>query len=308
MRGASTLMPAARVRHAMVGKALVGTSGWGRPDWVGPFYPVHLRERPDEWLAYYASRFRTVEITASFDAFPDTSLVEAWARAGAAVLQRAPFEFSLKLPRAISHEALPAGDVQAAREVTGRFDREVLDPIAGEGLLGTVLLQLPPRLDPTPRAIEGIQAVLGALAERRIAIELRNPAWFENGCVRPEVEPVFSSRDVCLVEADLPGACDARAPLGARHAYMRLHGRRADLWRSPVPHDGARYDHLYAREDLLPLVERARDHVRAARETRVYLNNAPRAQSVANAVDVLELLGAATPPQRPRLTQQRKLL
>lgn len=283
----------------------VGTSGWGRPDWVGPFYPVHLRARPEDWLAHYATRFRTVEVTSTFDAFPDEALVDSWARSGVALSERAPFEFSLKLPRGVTHEALPAGDVELARAETGRFDREVLDPLAGEGLLGAVLVQLPPGYVAVEDHVGAVGEVLAALAERRVALELRDPSWVHDGCVAPVAERLFASRDVCLAEVDLPGAPGVVPPVDARHAYVRLHGRRDDVW-AHAAHDGERYDYLYAREALAPWARRARTHEERGRDVRVYLNNAPRAQSVANAVDVMELLGAPA-PARPRLTAQQRL-
>lgn len=286
---------------------LVGTSGWSRPDWVGPFYPVHLRARPEAWLAHYATRFRSVEVTSSFDAFPDEDLVASWSRAGVSLLARGPFEFSLKLPRSITHDALLRGDVDDAREWAGRFDREVLDPLAGEGLLGVVLMQLPPSFEASPENAEALAATVEPLAERRVAVEFRSATWARGGCLVPELDPVFAGGDVCLVEADLPGAVDARQVVGARHAYLRFHGRRADIWSATGERDGARYDHLYARDDLAPWAERIREHQRAGREVRAYFNNAPRAQSVANAMDLVELLGSPAGLPRPKLTAQQKL-
>lgn len=284
----------------------VGTTGWSHPDWVGPFYPVHMRERPDAWLGHYATRFRAVEIASTFDRFPDEGLVSSWARAGAMLLERGAFEFSLKLPREMTHDALPAGDTDAAHELAGRFDREVLDPLAGEGVLGVVLCQLPNTFDATRENARILMEALSPLAERRVAIELRNPAWSVGGVV-PLLDKLFSSGDVALVEADLPGGMDVRAPVAARHAYLRFHGRRAEKWHEDGPRDGARYDHLYTRDELAASVERIREHQRAGREVRAFFNNAPRAQAVANAVDLKELLGAPAPLPRPRLTAQQRL-
>lgn len=286
----------------------VGTTGWSHPDWVGPFYPVHLRERPDAWLGHYATRFRAVEIASSFDQFPDEDLVASWARAGVALQARGPFEFSVKLPRRATHEAIPAGDVETARELAGRFDREVLDPLEGEGLLGVVLVQLPPDFGATRENAGWLVDALTPLAERRVAVELRGPGWNVGGVV-PLLDKLFASGDVALVEADLPGAVDVRAPLAAKHAYLRFHGRRVDAWAAgaSAPRDGARYDHLYTREELAPWVERVREHERMGREVRAFFNNAPRAQAVANAVDLKEMLGAPAPLPRPKLTAQQKL-
>ncbi|HVM45682.1 MAG TPA: DUF72 domain-containing protein [Candidatus Thermoplasmatota archaeon] len=287
---------------------LVGTTGWSHADWVGPFYPVHMREKPEAWLGHYGTRFRTVELASSFDAFPDEALVASWARAGVALQERGgAFEFSLKLPRAITHDALPAGDVEAARAWTGRFDREVLDPLAGEGLLGVVLAQLPPSFQASAANARALAEALAPLAERRLAVELRHASWARGGCLIPELDPVFAGGDVCLVEADLPGRLDVRPALAARHAYLRFHGRRRDVWAAPEPRDGARYDYLYPREELAPWAERVQEHRRAGREVRAYFNNAPRAQAVANALDLIEMLGAPVPVARPRLTAQQRL-
>ena len=297
----------------------VGASGWSYDDWVGPFYPVALRERPAEWLSYYASRFSSVEIHSTFDAFPSDDLVEDWARQGVA-LQESPesegFEYSLKLSREVTHQLLPAGEVAAARDLTGRFDREVLDPLAGEGLLGAVLVQLPPGFAPSPERIAALQEVIGALAERRVAIEFRDPRWFERGCVVLAAERLFASQWVALVEQDSPAVPRALPPIAARHAYIRLHGRRADRWlglplaaqQARAKHDGTRYDYLYDEDELRPIAERAALLDASRKDVRVYFNNTPGAKAVANALDLLRMVGSApADAPRPRLTQQTRL-
>ena len=279
---------------------------------MGPFYPVGLREAPESWLAFYATRFASVEVTSTFDAWPSADLVEDWARVGVAVQEAGvPFEFSLKAPRALTHDALPSGDAARAREVAGRFDREVLDPLAGEGLLGAVLLQLPPRLDASRRAVAALHDVLAALAERRVAIEFRHPSWTRHGCVVPEAEGLFANPDVCLAQADGAGIPDVAPPAKARHAYLRFHGRRPEGWTRPLPQDaprdGARYDHRYTDRELAPWVARVRDMDAARQEVRVHFNNAPGGKAAADALAFLDALGLAPPVPRPRLTQQTRL-
>lgn len=288
----------------------VGLSGWSYPEWVGPFYPVHLRSDPGAWLAYYATRFRAVEINSTFYAFPDEELVASWARQGVAFLERGPFEFSLKLPREVSHRALAAGDVEAAREVTGRFDREVLDPLAGEGLLGAVLVQLPPHVPPSHEALDVLQAAVGALAERRIALELRDPRWLDHGVPVPDAAPLFASRDVTLVEwAGADGHEPHVPPVGASHAYLRLHGARFDP-REPAAQgdEGARYDHLYGLDEMAPWARRAMDLDTRGKDVRVFFNNTFGAKGTRNALEFLDLVGQAPPGVAPpRLTEQQKL-
>lgn len=285
----------------------VGTSGWSHAHWVGPFYPVSLREDPSAWLAYYASRFRCVEINSTFDAFPDADLVAAWARQGLELSAAAPpFEFSVKLPRECTHDALPAGDVERAWEVAARFERHVLEPLADDGLLGAVVVQLPPTLG--PEHAQHVHEMLRALSGRLVALEPRDPRWLREGRIAPEVQFLFSgSGDVALVEADAP-VPGLRGVPPARHAYVRLHGRRADVWgRTDRPLDGTRYDYLYLRDELAPLVERIRAHEAAERDVRVVFNNAPRGKAAKNALDLLDMMGAAPNVPRPRLTEQKRL-
>lgn len=289
----------------------VGTSGWGYPEWVGPFYPVSLRQRADEWLDFYATRFRTVEINSTFYAFPSEELVAGWTRRGVALQERAPFEFSVKLPREVTHQALVQGDVERAREITGRFDREVLDPLAGEGLLGAVLVQLSPRYDCGDAHVHALHELLGALAERRVALEFRHASWARHGCIDPRAERLFASRDVCLVEVDAPGAPQVAPPTDARHAYLRLHGRREDYWTGARARedaqDGARYDYLYRDDELTPILARARQLDAGGTDVRVYFNNTPHAKATVNALAFLDALGMAPDVPKPKLTEQRRL-
>ncbi len=46
----------------------IGCSGWSYRDWRGAFYPQEVRVK--DQLAYYASRFDTAEINASFYRLP----------------------------------------------------------------------------------------------------------------------------------------------------------------------------------------------------------------------------------------------
>ena len=59
--------------------ALVGTSGWQYPHWRGAFYPRALPQR--EELAWYAGRFPTVEVNATFYRLPEAKTFTAWRRA-----------------------------------------------------------------------------------------------------------------------------------------------------------------------------------------------------------------------------------
>lgn len=77
----------------------LGTSSWSSPGWVGPFYPKG--SKPADFLAYYATRFRSVEADVTYYRVPSESMVMGWR-------DRTPDGFTVcaKFPRSIVH----AGD------------------------------------------------------------------------------------------------------------------------------------------------------------------------------------------------------
>ena len=278
---------------------LVGTSGWSHDEWVGPFYPVSLRDAPHAWLAHYARRFRTVEITSTFDAFPDEDLVAAWSAQGVALADAGvPFEFSVHLPRAATHDALARGDVQRAWELAARFERHVLEPLADEGLLGAVLVRLPSEVAPSAAAARDVREVLSALAGRSVALDLAHPAWAPGGEPSPAALDLLTNGDVCLARTDAPGAPPVAAVPPSRHAFVRLLGRGP----GDAPHD-----HLYGAAGLGAWAERARGEAAEGRTVRAYFANVPRAKAPSDAITLLHLLGEATDVAALRVTEQSTL-
>jgi uncharacterized protein YecE (DUF72 family) len=55
----------------------VGTSGWSYPSWKPGFYPPELK--PPEFLAFYAQRFRTVELNTTGYRLPAEEQFRRWA-------------------------------------------------------------------------------------------------------------------------------------------------------------------------------------------------------------------------------------
>ena len=63
--------------RASLAGAYVGTSGWSYPSWRPGFYPAGTR--PEEFLAYYAERFSSVELNTTGYRLPREELFERWA-------------------------------------------------------------------------------------------------------------------------------------------------------------------------------------------------------------------------------------
>ena len=122
----------------------VGTSGWNYTEWKGSFYPDDLK--PAAMLPYYAERFSTVEVNATFYRMPTPKVVAGWAAAVPPA-----FTFVLKAPQRITHFAR-LRDVDETVRVFG-------DVARGLGArLGPLLFQLPPNF--------------------RMAWEFRHESWF----------------------------------------------------------------------------------------------------------------------------------
>ena len=182
----------------------VGTAGWSIPRAVADGFPVE-----GSGLERYAAVFDAVEINSTFYRSHRDSTYLGWA-----ACTRASFRFSVKAPRAITHDAR----LVAVDEHLARFLSE-LDPLRAK--LGALLVQLPPSLAFDP-SIAG--AFFSALRKREprlpVACEPRHVSWFS-----PAAESLLADVRVARVAAD-----PARHPLAGEpggwtgFSYVRLHG------------------------------------------------------------------------------------
>jgi len=199
----------------------IGCSGWTYKDWKGPFYPPKTPDRLR--LEYYASRFDTAEINASFYRLPSEAMVEGWAR-------RAPadFTFAWKVSRFITHNK-KLND--CADSVTLVWSR--MAPLGRK--LGPALIQLPPQLRRNDARLAGF---LDLLPPGRHTVEFRHPSWYE-----PAVFRLLAERDVALCISDHHSA-PSPWEVTASWAYVRGHG------------PGGRYHGRYPAEELARWAER----------------------------------------------------
>ena len=108
----------------------VGTSGFVYRHWRGIFYPEDLPAA--QMLAFYASRFPSVEINNTFYRMPTEKLLKGWSDG-----TPGSFTFTLKAPRRITHDA----KLQRCEDTLQAFCRaaRTLGP-----KLAVLLFQLPP--------------------------------------------------------------------------------------------------------------------------------------------------------------------
>jgi uncharacterized protein YecE (DUF72 family) len=199
----------------------IGCSGWTYKDWKGSFYPDRT---PDaRRLEYYASRFDTAEINASFYRLPSEAMVEGWAR-------RAPdgFVFAWKVSRFITHNKKLKDCEDPIDLVFGR-----MAPLGDK--LGPALIQLPPMLR---RNDERLAAFLDRLPPGRRTVEFRHPSWYD-----PAVYRLLARRDVALCISDHHSA-PSPWEVTASWVYVRGHG------------PGGRYFGRYPQDELARWAER----------------------------------------------------
>lgn len=291
----------------------VGASGWSYEDWVGPVYPRHLP--PGEWLGFYASRFPTVEVNVTFYRTPPLPTVLGWIEK---TRERPRFELTVKAPRELTEVKLHAGSLSEIDDFARGWAADVLAPLAVAGRLGAVLLQLAPRVRCSADSLARLDAALTALHAYDVAVELRHPSWLRAPHARevaPRAMAVLDAHGAALVALDGPSFPVVLSG-EARHAYVRLHGRNADIWfaREDAARDEEedarlnRYDYEYAEDEIDAWAERLAALEREKDLVRVYFNNHPAGHAFRNAGRLEELLEArSVPVERAASGPQKRL-
>lgn len=189
-------MPTATTFH-------IGCAGWSIPR-------AFLGEFPNEGshLQRYSARLGAVEINSSFYRPHRRSTYARWA-------DSVPkhFRFSVKMPRAITHDAR----LIASGKLLDRFFAEIA---ALERKLGCVLIQLPPSLRFDRIVARRFLRALRSRFDSSCVIEPRHATWFDDNANELLVE-----FDVGRVAADPATAPAAAIPGGGKNVvYFRLHG------------------------------------------------------------------------------------
>lgn len=260
---------------------LTGTSGWSFKDWEGLVYPKDL-PRPDQ-LPWLARRLPTVEVNTTFYRTPPRKTLDGWIER----TRDAPrFELTLKAPRALTQEAMAKASPDEAARIAQEWADAVAAPLAQAERLGALFLQLSPGVLHGRASLERLERVLETLHAWPVAVELRNTTWLsppERAHLRPDAMRMLDAHDAALVAIDGPSWPTMLFEGNASHAYVRFHGRNADVWHRGrvVEKDREdprmnRYDYLYGEEKLRPWAEKVRALAREKpREVRVYFDYHP---------------------------------
>jgi uncharacterized protein YecE (DUF72 family) len=255
------------------GRIHYGTSSWSEKSWVGPFYPPGTK--PADYLAYYATRFSTVEADTTYYRVPSRDLVRGWAR-------KTPpgFRLAAKFPRSIVHGGdgeKPDPSRVLVRDIVGEdVDRflEAMDELGEK--CGPLVVQLP-YFDRAAFAsldafLERLEPFLETLPDRfRYGVEVRNKSWLV-----PALADVLRRRRAALVLVDIaymPHPLDVARAMNvvtADFAYARLIGDRKAIEARTTTFDKVVIDQSSRLERWAELLD---ELVPQVHDTFVYTNN-----------------------------------
>ena len=241
----------------MTAEFFVGTSGWTYDHWKGNFYPEGLSK--SHWFDYYAARFSTVEINATFYRTFGDQTYQKWRERVSS-----NFSYVLKVPRLITHRKFLA---DAGNEIRA-FSRSAT---LLEDKLGLVLLQVAPQTAYDPDLLR--RAILAFDEPPRVAVEFRRKDWLND-----EIRALLADCGATFVSVDSP----QQRPVDwvtAQTGYIRLHGR--SRW----------YSHDYTAAELHEIADLAR-RMADQGATRIYIffNNDFEGYAPQNALNLKDLL------------------
>ncbi len=186
-------------------KPHLGTIGWSYNFWKGTFYPAKTVSK--NFLAYYSSRFNTVEVDSTFYRIPTQQTVENWRL-------QAPegFLFALKFPQLITHVKALKDCQNETAAFLGRAQ------LLGNKL-GPLLLQFPPSF--TAAYLPDLEDYLQKLPKQhRYVVEVRHKSW-----LTPEFYTLLRKNGAALAWAETPLMAEGRE-VTADFLYMRWEGDR----------------------------------------------------------------------------------
>ncbi|HET7729080.1 MAG TPA: DUF72 domain-containing protein [Usitatibacter sp.] len=236
----------------------IGTAGWSLPR-----EQQHRFAGGGTHLERYARVLPVAEINSTFHRPHRASTYARWAAS-----VPAPFRFSVKLPRTITHDRKLAG----CGDLVDAFLAE-LAPL--RPLVGCLLVQLPPKLELDARTARAFFGTLAARFAGPIAVEPRHASWFTASAQR-----MLAALRVARVAADPPRAEGGMDPGGwGGMAYYRLHGSPRVYYSS------------YGDAFLDTLAQRLQSLARGGTPCWCIFDNTTLGAGTANALSLQERLG-----------------
>ncbi len=253
---------------------LIGCSGYDYTEWRGAFYPETLPR--NDFLAFYASQFRTLELNFSYYKMPTAEQLGDMLRRSGGEL-----DFSIKAHETMTHTIDPV----SWKDSVKTFMR-ALAPLQNAGHLGAVLLQFPQSFHYEPDRRRYLDSLLQEMKGLPLVVEFRNAAWQNS-----RVFGALKERGIAICAIDmphLPNTPSSTDIITSSMFYIRFHGRNAENWWGSETAE--RYNYLYTDDELSTWAVRIAAVQDEARIIRIYFNNHSEGKAVVNAKKLQKLL------------------
>ncbi|MBD3255968.1 MAG: DUF72 domain-containing protein [Candidatus Lokiarchaeota archaeon] len=252
-------------------KVLIGTSGWGYDEWLGPFYPKGLKQK--DYLNYYSEIFYTNEINTTFYHIPSRTIVENW-------VKKVPsdFLFSAKLPKDITHKHKLDIDESAAHlEVY----LKVMEPLIAAGKLLAFLIQLPPSFE-KEKHFSNLKEFIRNWPEDpdergyHLVVEFRDKSWMDDEMFNYLRK---NSLTYCVViEPLLPPRMEVT---NEEFSYIRFHGFGKKIW----------FDYYFNEGEIKEWANKIGPVIEASKRVGIYFNNHFSGYAAKNSLMMMSELG-----------------
>jgi uncharacterized protein YecE (DUF72 family) len=224
----------------------LGTQSWSHKSWEGPFYPEGTAA--GDYLAFYATRFRAVEVDATFYRIPTETLARRWAAA-----LPGGFRFAAKVPQVITHEK----QLEGCTDELELFLRS-MDHLGDK--LGPLLFQFPYFSKKSGMTEAGFNERLrkflpGLPSGYRFALEIRNKTW-----LKPAFLDLLREHGVACTLVDHPWmprigeVMERLDPVTADFVYVRWLGDRRGIEKRTESWDELIVDRSREMQEWAPVV------------------------------------------------------
>ena len=259
---------------AVVGTITLGTASWTDKPLIeaGTFYPPQAKSA-EARLRFYASQFPLVEADATYYGLPTEQTSRAW-------VERTPegFTFDVKayslftqhptpvarLPKAIKAE-LPAALATKRQFYRDDAPPHIVDlcwstfidallPLHDAGRLGVIVFQFPKWVFPGADTAGYLEEVRDRLGPYRAAVEFRNDVWMD-ATHQESTLALLGDLGFAYICVDEPqGFRSSVPPVAAATtpelAFVRFHGRNAEMWEARTQTSAERFDYVYPPAEL----------------------------------------------------------
>lgn len=264
----------------------IGTAGWSYKDWVPSFYPK-VQSSSFDWMEYYSQYFNVVEVNSSYYTYINPKIVEGWINK---VEMRDDFLFTIKLHQDFTHKKKYSNEqIKAVR-----FN---LDKLSAANRFGGLLIQFPYSFVLNKENANHVKDIIDTFAEYEKFIEVRHKSWF--------IQRFFdflenNNSSLCTIDQPAIGeAVEFKPVKTGDNLYIRFHGRNTKAWKGSLGKFGKdqsyeeqseRYNYLYSPGELVEIEQKIKEVLDTVKKVFVILNNHPKGNAVANALELIHLL------------------